>query len=412
MSYRLLTSLLFPVFLLYTLKLAIKFKSLIYLKQRMGFSYPTFNSQPIWIHCASVGEINTFMPLLEHLINKLPQQTFVITTNTVTGASMLKKHSPINTQHCYLPVENSAAINRFLNHTQPKLALIMETEIWPLLYKLINKKQIPLSIINARLSAKTIDTHNWIKKQYRHALQYVDFIFARSEQDLNSFKQLGGDVNKLLTAGNLKFSSISDSQPAIIENFTQRKYVLAASTHDDEELQLAQLWKNNTTQDTLLVIAPRHPDRSDDILKQLTSLDLKIAVRSKGDSITQDTDIYLADTLGELSGFMQHAQIVFMGGSLIPHGGQNFLEAARLAKAIIVGPHMHNFQNEIDLFKQHHACIQIQNISELDSAIQSLLIDSNTRSNLESCAKQLMDEQTGIAETYLKNLQQHYPQFF
>jgi len=135
-------------------------------------------------------------------------------------------------------------------------------------------------------------------------------------------------------------------------------------------------------------------------------------VRSKGDSITQDTDIYLADTLGELSGFMQHAQIVFMGGSLIPHGGQNFLEAARLAKAIIVGPHMHNFQNEIDLFKQHHACIQIQNISELDSAIQSLLIDSNTRSNLESCAKQLMDEQTGIAETYLKNLQQHYPQFF
>jgi len=412
MSYRLLTSLLFPVFVLYTLKLAIKFKSLIYLKQRMGFSYPTFNNQPIWIHCASVGEINTFMPLLERLINKLPQQMFVITTNTVTGASMLEKHSPMNTQHCYLPLENSAAINRFLNHTQPKLALIMETEIWPLLYRFINKKQIPLSIINARLSAKTIDTHNWIKKQYRHALKYVDFIFARSEQDLNLFKQLGGDVNKLLTAGNLKFSPISGSQPAIIENFTQREYVLAASTHDDEELQLAQLWKNNTTQDTLLVIAPRHPDRSDDILKQLTSLDLKIAVRSKGDSITQDTDIYLADTLGELSGFIQHAQIVFMGGSLIPHGGQNFLEAARLAKAIIVGPHMHNFQNEVALFRQHHACIQIQNISELGSAIQSLLIDSNTRSNLESCAKRLMDEQTGIAETYLKKLQQHYPQFF
>ena len=412
MSYRLLTFLLFPVFFIYTLKLAIKFKSLSYFKQRLGFSYPSFNNQPIWIHCASVGEINTFMPLLELLIKALPQQAFIVTSNTVTGAATLKKHNPLNTQHCYLPVENSAAINRFLNHAQPKLALIMETEIWPLLYRLINKKHIPLSIINARLSSKTINAHNWIKKQYHHALQYVDFIFCRSDQDLNSFEQLGGDINRLFTTGNLKFSQVSNSQPAIIENFTQRKYILAASTHNDEELQLSRLWKKTEALDTLLVIAPRHPERSNDIIKKLMPLQLNITVRSKGDNITKDTDIYLADTLGELTGFMQNAEMIFMGGSLIPHGGQNFLEAARLAKAIIVGPHMHNFQNEVALFKQHHACIQIQNTTELGDAIQSLLIDNNAQSSLGSNAKQLMDKQAEVAEAYLKNLQQHYPQFF
>jgi 3-deoxy-D-manno-octulosonic-acid transferase len=240
----------------------------------------------------------------------------------------------------------------------------------------------------------------------------VDIIFARSEQDQELFEQLAKNFNKSFTVGNLKFSQTSTSPTHHLTNFTQRKYILAASTHKNEEFQLAQCWLQINLRKTLLVIAPRHPDRSNGIIKQLSALNINISVRSKGDAITENTDIYLADTLGELPSFMQHAEIVFMGGSLIPHGGQNFLEAARLNKAIIVGPYMHNFQNEVDLFNQQHACIQVQNITELGAAIQSLLINAKARINLGHCAKQLMDAQTGIAEVYLHKLAEHYPKIF
>ena len=412
MMYRLLTVLLFPLLVIYTIKISIKFKSLRYLKQRLGTAYPAFNAQPIWIHCASVGEVITFMPLLEILIKRLPQQAFLITTNTVTGAAILEKHAPRNTQPGYLPIENKRIINIFLNQVQPKLALIMETEIWPLLYKTVNQKKIPLSIINARLSHKTLNTNRWVKKLYQHTLQYVDCIFARSEQDLNLFKQLGYGFHQSLIAGNLKFSQTIKTQPVSLKNFTQRDFVLAASTHNDEELKLAELWQQNNFNKTLLVIAPRHPDRSDDIIKKISAAGLEIAIRSKGNAITDNTDIYLADTLGELTGFMDRASVIFMGGSLIPHGGQNFLEAARLNKAIVMGPYMHNFQNEVDLFNRHHACVQVKNITELGDTIQSLLTDVDARIKLETNARQLMDQQTNIAQVYLTELEQHYPKFF
>lgn len=412
MLYRLLTSLLYPVFFIYTLKLAIKFKSLTYFKQRLGFAYLQNHHHPIWVHCASVGEINTFMPLLERLIDRLPKQQFIITTNTVTGAYMLNKHAPANTQHSYLPIENRHAITRFLNTTQPCLALIMETEIWPLLYELINDKGIALSIINARLSNKTVNANNWIKKQYRYALTQVDSIFARSEKDLELFKTLGNIPEKSQTVGNLKLSQSNYSQVIDLDNFTQRKYILAASTHEDEEFQLAQLWQSSDLINTLLVIAPRHPDRRNSILDQLKPLKLNISVRSRGDKITEETQIYLADTLGEMSGLMNKAHIIFMGGSLVPHGGQNLLEAARLSRAIVVGPHMHNFQNEVELFKQQHACIQVTNTRQLDNVMQSLLIDDNQRSSLESCAKILMDKQANIAGDYLVKLEECYADVF
>lgn len=408
MAYHLLTYLLFPVLLAYTLKLAIKFNSLLYLKQRLGFSWPKFDSYPIWIHCASVGEVNTFLPLLEKLINELPDKSFLITTNTTTGSKTLTKYNLRKTQHCYLPVENNHLIKKFLNHFKPELCLIMETEIWPLLYKHVHQQQIPLSIINGRLSSKTLNAHRWIKKQYKQTLKQVDHIFARSEQDRNLFIQLGADAKKTECVGNLKLSQFSSSISNKIENFTQRPFVLAASTHDNEEMQLANLWKDNKLSDTLLVIVPRHPDRSSQLASQLQSLDSNLAIRSRGEDISDKTNIYLADTLGELQGFMKNASIVFMGGSLIQHGGQNFLEAAKYSKAIILGPYMHNFQNEVDLFKQNHACLQVHNIEELGIAIQSLLSDSNLKTSLEHCAGQLMNEQENIADKYFEKIKLYY----
>ena len=412
MSYQWLSFVLFPVFFIYTLKITLKFKSLRYFKQRLGFSYSALDHSPIWIHCASVGEINTFSALLERLIERLPEQIFLITSNTVTGAKILKKHHLKNTHHSFLPIENKHAIQRFLQHYQPKLVLIMETEIWPLLYQAVNDKNIPLDIINARLSDKTMNTHPWIKKQYKRALGHVDHVYTRSEQDSLLFKNLGCAENKIQLIGNLKFSTRQNNKETNIQHFTERSFVLAASTHDDEESQLAKIWKTCELTDHLLVIVPRHPERGESIKQKILNLDLTVALRSKKQNIDAHTNVYIADTLGELPGFMQQSKIVFMGGSLIPHGGQNLLEAARLNKAIIVGPHMDNFSSELNLFNQHNACIQVKNSTELGHCVRDLLLDDQARKQLELSAGQLMKKQADVSQQYLLALQTAHPAIF
>jgi len=408
MSYRFLTFLLWPIFFIYTLKIARRHSDERYLKQRLGWSLPLLNKKSIWIHCASVGEVNAFLPLLKLLNKNYPEEELLITTNTPTGASIVESYQLENTRHCYLPYDSMGAVSRFLNCVQPKLSLIMETEIWPQLYKQCKIKNIPISIINGRLSTKTLDTNNWVKKLYKIALQNIDSVWVRSEQDKNNYIKLGADEKKISVIGNLKFSGEALKEIKKLDNFTDRPYVLAASTHDDEEYQLAKMWQSIDNQGQLLVIAPRHPDRTESILKKIKLLNLNIAVRSRNDEITEQTDLYLADTLGELKSFIKNAEIVFMAGSLISHGGQNLLEPARLSKAIVVGPYMHNFQNEVDQFKEQHACIQVSDLKGLGKVIESLLVDADERVSLGVAAKKFMDKQANIAELYMIKIKQSY----
>ena len=408
MIYRLLTIILWPVFFVYSVKIAKRYSSSRYLWQRLGWAYPKFDTKTIWIHCVSVGEVNAFAPLFELMLEKYPDQQFVISTNTPTGASIVEKNKFINTTHCYFPYDSSGAVKRFLSAVNPKILLIMETEIWPQLYKKCHDQNIPISIINGRLSHKTLDANAWIKKQYKQALQYVDSILVRSVQDRENYIALGASKNIVSIIGNMKYSASKTLDIKTLENFTNRAYVLAASTHEDEEYQLAKLWTSINNQRQLLVIAPRHPQRLDEILQKLNTLDLNIAVRSRSDAITENTDVYLADTLGELTSFMAKASLVFMAGSLIPHGGQNLLEPARLSKAIVTGPYIHNFQNEVDQLKAEHACVQVQSIHELGAVIENLLVDSNARTGMEACAKQFMDQHSHVASDYLTVLQEKY----
>ncbi len=408
MSYRLLTIVLWPAIFLYTLKIAWRYRSLRYFKQRLGFAYPRFKQAPVWIHCASVGESNTALPLLKELITAYPQQAFLFTTNTATGAFIIKKNALPNTEHCYLPIESSGAIKRFLKQTQPRVALILETEIWPLLYQQCTNKHVPISMINARLSHKTTNSGPWISKLYRQALQQVDHILCRSSQDQQLFLQLGAREQQTETLGNLKFATPASEAAKVVDHFTERAFILVASTHNDEELQIARLWQSLQPQPHLLVIAPRHPERTTSIMEQLKPLALNIAVRSKQQRINNDTELYLADTLGELTGFMQQADFVIMGGSFIPHGGQNLLEPARLQKAIIVGPYMHNFQAEVEQFLDNEACIQVEDIEELGQQIQALISDNNRRDLLGSRAKQLMSKEEDIAQRYVEKIIAYY----
>ena len=410
MSYRIVVFLLWPVFFLYTLKIALRDRSSRYFLQRLGFSYAKKTgskaNNTYWIHCASVGEVNTYIPLHRKLIEQFPNTDFIITTNTSTGASTVARHAIERTTHYYLPIESSFAIKRFLKAVQPARCLIMETEIWPLLYKHCSKLHIPISIINARLSHRTLNANRWIKNIYKESLRGVEKIFCKSQQEVLNFKQLGATDEKLLDTGNLKFASADETDISQAIDLNSRPYYVVASTHHDEEQQLAQLWSElgrELNSNTVLVIVPRHPNRSEQIQKQLVNLKLNFAVRSKQQALDENTNIYLADTLGELTGFMAGADCVFIGGSLIPHGGQNILEAARLGKTIVCGPHMFNFKDEVELLKTHNACIQVNDLSELKNTFIDLLKSPQDKSMGENAKKALLG-QANVIEHYLSQL--------
>lgn len=408
MMYRILNILLWPLWFGYTLRVARREKNTRYFWQRLGYALPVQSVSPLWVHCASVGEVNTWLPLHQLFTQQYPELHFVITTNTPTGAQIVVKHALRNTAHVYLPMDTVTAVSRFFRRIKPRLALVMETELWPELYRQCHEQNIPLVIVNARLSHKTLNANDWLKNLYAMALQGTSQVLCRTRTDADAYMALGAAESKVKVVGNLKFAATHNLQQEPPENFTGRSYVLAASTHSDEEWQLAKLWPALNAQGRLLVIVPRHPQRRDDILRQLQPLGLQIAVRSRGDAITSSIQIYLADTLGELASFMLQADVVLMGGSLVPRGGQNLLEPARFGKAIIVGPHMFNFAAETELFLQHQACLQVKDVEELAAVLQSCLIDPNVRIELGRNAQQLMQEQRDMAERYLATIREIY----
>lgn len=412
MIYRLFIWFFWPVLFVYTLRLALRYKSLRYFQQRLGFAYVAKVDRPVWIHCASVGEVNTALPLLQLMIEKYPQQQFVVSTNTCTGAAIVERHQLHNVMHCFLPLDSVFAVNRFLDVLRPRLAVVVETELWPTLYGACRKKSVPVVIVNGRLSPRTLQAKGFIRNEYKKSLQIVDHVLARSLQDKESFVQLGANAESVEVIGNLKFSQRTKSGQHALQYFTDRAFILAASTHNDEEYKLASIWKQLQRHDYLLVITPRHPERGEEIARQLQPLKLNIALRSRNDVIDNTTEVYIADTIGELTSFMEKATLVIMGGSFIQRGGQNLLEPARLKKPVIVGPHMENFQSEVDLFLQHQACLQVMDDNELGDALRYLLANRDECNRLAMAASSLMAAQCSIAETYLQKLEACYPDIF
>ncbi|MDQ7017309.1 MAG: 3-deoxy-D-manno-octulosonic acid transferase, partial [Gammaproteobacteria bacterium] len=394
LPYRLLLLLLFPLVVLYTLRRSFRDGDRRYFWQRFGCQQPKMN-QPIWLHCASVGEVNAALPLLKALLTEHPNATFLLTTNTPSGQQIAEKKLDPRVTLSYLPLDYPLFMRRFLHRSQPRCALIMETEIWPNLYHRCQQQKIPLTIINARLSQRTLNSHRIFRWAYQQALKNIR-ILAKSSQDAAHFQTLGADIEQIQIIGNLKFAP--QTAPLNTKNPLHRPYLIAISTHDDEELRLAKLWqqiKHHHPQH-LLVIAPRHPERRQQILHTLAPLKLQIASRSQSEAVQQHTDLYLADTLGELNLFMQHAELVFIGGSLIAHGGQNLLEPARLGKPIICGAHMFNFQAEVDLFLNHNALLQINNENELSETVQMLLKQPKKRAHLAHNAQALMQQESTV----------------
>ncbi|WP_127475613.1 3-deoxy-D-manno-octulosonic acid transferase [Sulfurivermis fontis] len=403
--YRLLFNLLTPLLLGYTLWQALRERSWRYLRERCGhYRGNPMEASPLWLHAASVGELNAALPLIDALRNRHPEQALLITTTTLSSARLAMRLLPAGVSHAFLPLDWSGAVGRFLDHYRPRCALIMETELWPNLFAACAARRLPLIIVNGRLSLRTRNAPRWLCRLYRSALGSVTAILARSEADKAGFIALGAPAERVRVIGNIKFSA--ETQKTATNIPLPRPYVLAASTRDGEETLVWRAWRQAAPENHLLVIVPRHPQRLPEILRDLALPPGQIAVRSRAQTILPATRVYIADTFGELTGFMAGAELVFMGGSLVPRGGQNVLEAARLGKALVFGPHMENFADEARLLLEHDGAVQVQDADALGQVFSALLAQPERRAALGAAAQQLVERRRDMAQRYAVALEE------
>ncbi len=405
-QYRWASALLTPAVLVLSAYQAYRCGQFRYLTERFGSGSTTCDSSPIWIHAASVGEVNAARPLVEGIQDTRPDLPILITTVTPTGAEAVQRFRS-QIRHCYLPWDGARTVRRFIRRYRPRCAVVFETELWPNLYHQCASHNIHPLIVNGRLSAKTMKSGTWLKRAYDATLKNSSAVLARSAIDTERFIALGAKAEKVRCLGNIKHAPGIDARTLEQIPPLPGPYVLAASTHDDEELRIAKTWLKSPCEDHLLIIAPRHPQRAPQILKQLSSITQRIAVRSRKDTIADDTAIYLADTLGEMPWLMRYAKLVFMGGSLIPRGGHNLLEPAQLGKAILVGPHTENFTEERSLLESADALLGVSDEQALVTAARELLNDTDRRQRMEKNARSAVAEFEGIAGKYVDAVLAH-----
>lgn len=417
--YRIITWLLLPAWLAHTVWRSLRDGKTAFLLQRIGI-YKNPQRHRIWVHAASVGEVNTVIPLLVKLRDLHPHSSFLLTTTTPTGKQVAetgaKKAGISNLVHAYLPIDYSFPVSRFLKQMKPSCALVVETEIWPCLYAHCEKQSVPLAIINGRLSEKTrrITTGlaaKTIAPALTSALASADLILARSEADANGFTQLlefaeaHNHLNAkpdIYCAGNLKHLQLTQASSVtnatdIATQFQGRTTCLLASTHDNEEDQLVREWLKLQRRE-LLIVVPRHPERGGKIETGIRNLGAQCCRRTVEKTPPDTTQIYIADTLGELEQFYGSAAVTFVGGSLVAVGGHNILEAAQAGCAIVVGPQMYNFEEELRLLQQANAIMQAETAHDVVAKLAQLLDDDKERMAQAQRAKVLLQSRSEVAE--------------
>lgn len=342
-------------------------------------SKPRPEGKLIWMHGASVGESISMLPLIQRLLEIFPDAHIMVTTGTLTSAEVMAKRLPERAFHQYLPLENPVYATRFIKHWRPDIALWFESEFWPAMLSAIKRKNIPLLLINGRISNKSFKRWQQFEFVIKEILDCFNLCLGQSEEDAYRLRVLGAKNSMCL--GNLKYAGLPlPVDPAkkqeIAEQICNRPVWLVSSTHDDEEFKIARFLKdlNQKIPGLLTFIAPRHPHRGEEIKERLQKeLGLTVSLRSAGEKISPKTEVYIADTIGELGIWYELIPLVFIGGSLIPHGGQNFMEPSRSRDAVVVGPHMHNFTDAMNRAKKADGIIQVNDVLELIEMVENLL---------------------------------------
>lgn len=374
--------------------------------QRLGFGLPKVPPGGLWLHAVSVGEVQTILPLLARLRERLPDCPILVTTTTPTGAEVLRRGAPKGVVHAWLPFDLPGAVARFLRRTRPACAVIVETELWPNTFAACARRQIPLLIVNARLSERSLRGYRRLRPLAATTLTCVTRLLARDASDADRFIALGTPPQRVSVGGNLKFDiapppDLAERRAALRRRLGHDRPIwIAASTHPGEEaLALAaHAAIRRRLPGALLILAPRHPERCANVEGQIRASGMGVTTRSSGAQCSPVCEVFLLDTLGELGDFYAAADVAFVGGSLVATGGHNILEPALTGTAIVHGPHMFNFAAVRDAFRAAGATREVANDEALAATVSRLLGDRAEREALADAARQVLAANRGALD--------------
>ena len=385
---------------------------------RFGNNPQTFKTGGIWIHAVSVGETRSIFPLLSRLHQDYPDLPLTVTSGSTQGALQALKFSPVPIQHQMIPYDFPNAVNRFLDQLQPKLVLMVETEIWPNLYQACHERQIPIALINARLKEASFNAYQkWGGRMVRDALNQTAFIAAQFPADAERFAKLGALPNKLKTLGNLKFDL--EIQPGLVKfsqefaqnNSLQNRFVwVAASTHEAEEEKMLQAHQTllQTNPQALLILVPRHANRFSQVQQLCQATGLITQTRSHLQTTQQplspQAQVLLGDSVGEMMLWFALSQVAFIGGSLVPFGGHNILEPAALHKPVLSGPWFQNLQSLFEPFITARAIHICETPEHLASTLIEFAQTPEKQKAAGEAAYNCFAEQTGALKRLMNEL--------
>ena len=380
-------------------------------RERFGFVAQTNGGKTIWLHSVSVGETLAAVPLIKALQQRYPDYRLTVTCMTPTGSERIQAAFGDSVDHYYAPYDMPDSVARFLNRVRPELLLIMETELWPNTIAACSSRSIPVILANGRLSAKSAAAYGKIPRLVGSMLRSISAVVAQHDDDGNRFARLGLPPEALTISGNIKFDLHLDSEVrAKAQSLTtewqgenQRPVLLAASTHAGEDELILQAYgqiKAALSVAPLLVLVPRHPERFNQVAQLCEQAGFVVARRSTGEP-TAPADILLGDTMGELMSFYGACDLAFVGGSLVPTGGHNMIEAAAWGVPVVTGPHLFNFAEASRLLIEGDAMIVCEDADSLAEQCIGLFANRQRCTQMGDAAHRIAEANRGALDRLL-----------
>lgn len=382
-----------------------------------GYKSTVKVDQCVWIHAASVGEMQAAAPMIEALLQRYPHTPLLITTTTPTGSERVQALFSGRVHHIYWPWDTPCVWRRFWHAFNPRLVILLETELWPNLVAAAHTRGVPVVLANGRLSARSHRGYARLRRLVQPMLGKLDALAVQTAEEEPRFVDLGASAARITVTGNVKFDAVLDDalrQQAqqLRDQFGQRPIWIAASTHpgEDEIMLAAHQLLCQQYPDALLILVPRHQQRFDQVAAQVLASGQSLARRSRAELVQAGTSVYLADTMGELLMLYGAADIAFVAGSFVPIGGHNLLEPALWAKPVISGPVLHNFSLIAELLGAAGGHRVVANETELVTTLIELFTDAAQRQQMGEQALQLVEQHRGALARLLKVLTPYWPE--
>jgi len=370
----------------------------------------------MWVHAVSVGEVLAVSGLVEQMRRSLPQHRVLVSTTTDTGQKLARKRFGDDSVF-YFPMDFAFAIRPYLQALQPELVVLAETEFWPNFLREAQTSGARIAVVNARVSDRSWPRYRRFRWALRRMLAHVDLFLAQTQEDCTRLQSIGADAKRVQVAGNLKFDVSLPSPPPIVESLRRSfaaegagPVLVCGSTVEDEEPPLLKAFENLRVEHprAVMILAPRHPERFDDVAILLRQLGMPSSRRSQWQGEALAGGVLLVDTIGELAALYALADVAFVGGSLVPRGGHNIIEPAQHGVAIVTGNHTENFRDIVALFQSRDA-VRIVGLAELPLTLMQLLADDEERLALGRRAEETIRSQRGATSRTLDALKTLLP---